>query len=329
MIRRRRVAVAGALAVLGAAGWQRVWSQGAPRRIGFLTLFSRADAEPLLALVRNELDKLGWTDGRNLTLQMRSAEGRAELLPALASELVVGAPDVLFVQSLPAVRALMQATKTIPILMISVGNPVEQGLVADYRKPGGNVSGSAYPAYEAARKLLQLLVEAVPRLRSVALFINPGNEAALPMARQLRADALASDLQLQVLEVRAKADFDTAFAAIRAEKPQAIMLPPEALILAQRDEIAGLAQALKLPLGVVGSRRTLPDSGLMAFTPSRIETAQIAARQADLVLRGARPGELPIERPSRFELVINLRAARALGLTVPQSLLLRADEVIE
>jgi putative ABC transport system substrate-binding protein len=328
MIDRRRI-VGGAGAVLAWSGSRCTWAQARPRRIVFLTVFARADAEALLGLVRSELQKLGWTDGRNLTLELRSTEGRNELLPAVAAEIVAQAPDLLLVQTIPATRALMQATRSIPIVMVSVGNPVEHGLVADYRKPGGNVTGSVYPADEAMRKLLQLLKEAVPRLRGVTLFTNPSNEAAAPMVRQVRADAVDLGLQVQVVEVLRQGDFDAAFAAIRSAHTQAVLLPPEPLIVTHREAIAHFAVAQGMALAVVGSGRSLPATGLMAFAPSRPEFAEIAARQVDRILKGARPGDLPIEQPTRFELTINLRSARALGLAIPPSLLLRADEVIE
>ncbi len=299
------------------------------RRIALLTVFSRADVEVFLGLLRTELHKLGWDEGRNITLEVRTTEGRNEILSAAAAELVAHAPDLLLVQSIPATRALMQATKAIPILVIGAGNPVEHGLVADYRKPGGNVTGSVYPANEATRKLLQLLKEAVLRLRSVALFTNPSNEAAAPLVTLVRADAVSLDLQVQVVEVVGKGDFEAAFAAIRSAKTQAILLPPEPLIVSRRDAIGEFAQAQGVPLAVVGRDRDLRAGALMAFAPSQLEFAQIAARQADRVLNGAKPGDMPIEQPSRFELRINLRAARALGLTLPQSLLLQATEVIE
>ena len=307
-----------------------MWAQGqaAPRRIGFLSAFARSEIEALLSELRPELEKLGWTDGRNIVLlEPRTTEGRNELLPPLAAELVAQGPDLILVQTVPATRALMQATTTIPIVMIGVGNPVEYGVVADYGKPGGNVTGSSYLADESIRKLLHLVKEAAPRLRSIALFTNPSNEAAAAMVKQTRADALALGMQLQIVEVFGKGDFEAAFAAIRNANTESILLPPEPLIRSHSGAIAAFAQAHGLPLAVVG--RALPAGFLMTFGPSFGQYPQITARYVDRILKGARPGDLPIEQPTRFELVINLKAAKALGITIPPSLLLRADEVIQ
>jgi putative ABC transport system substrate-binding protein len=303
---------------------------GKTRRIGFLSGFARPDADAFYSRLRVELDKLGWVDGRNLELlEPRASEGRNEALPAAAAELVAQGPDLIVVQTLPATRALMQATKSIPIVMGGVGNPVDYGIVADYRRPGGNVTGASFMAHEYVTKLLQLLKEADPRLRSLALLVNPSNEAAAPMAHQVRAQAAVLGMQVQVVEVRSVDDFDGVLAAIRQARTQAIVLPPEPLILSKREVIASFATTHALPLAVVGNRRVLPASGLIAFGPAPDEYPQLAARYADQILRGARPGDLPVEQTTRFNLVINLKAARVLGLTVPQVLLLRADEVIE
>jgi len=300
------------------------------RRIAFLSAFPRDDIEAALGLIRAELKKLGWTDGRNIVLlEPRTAEGRNELLPSMAAEIVAKGPDLILAQTLPATRALMQATKSIPIVMYAVGNPVELGIVADYRKPGGNVTGSSYMANEYARKLLQVLKEAVPGLRSVAVFGNPSNEAAAGFIKQVRADAVALGMQAQIVEVVGPGDFETAFAAIHGARTQSILLPPEPLILSKREAIAGFAQTHRLPLAVVGVSRVLPASGLMAFGPARDEYAQLAARYIDRILKGAKPGDLAVEQTTRFNLAINLRTAKALGLTIPHSLLLRADEVIQ
>ena len=329
MDRRTFVATAGGAMFAVPAGLQ-AQAQATPRRIAFLSAFPRADIEVALGLIRAELEKLGWTDGRNIVLlEARTAEGRYELLPTMAAELVAQGPDLILAQTLPATRALMQATKSIPIVMYAVGNPVELGIVADYRKPGGNVTGSSFMANEYARKLLQLLKEAAPGLRSVAVFANPSNEAADVFSKQMRADAVALGTQAQIVEVRGSGDFDAAFAAIRSANTQSILLPPEPLILAKREAIAAFAQTHRLPLVVVGTSRLLPASGLMVFGPARDEYAQLAARYIDRIWKGAKPGDLAVEQTTRFTLAINLKTAKALGLTIPNSLLLRADEVIQ
>jgi putative ABC transport system substrate-binding protein len=329
MDRRTFVATAGG-AIFAVPTRLRAQSQVTTRRIAFLTAFPRADVEVSLGLTRTELEKLGWTDGRNIVLlEPRTAEGRNELLPTMAAEVVAQGPDLILAQSLPATRALMQATKSIPIVMYAVGNPVELGIVADYRKPGGNVTGSSYMATEYARKLLQLLKEAAPGLRSVAVFINPSNEAAAPLIKQMRDDAVTLGLQVQIVEVMAQGDFEAAFVAIRSANTQSILLLPEPLIVSKREAIAAFAQTHRLPLVIVGVSRVLPASGLMAFGPARDEYPQLAARYIDRILKGAKPSDLAVEQTSRFTLAINLKTAKALGLTIPKSLLLRADEVIQ
>ncbi len=305
-------------------------AQGTTHRIGLLAPGSRADAEVTASLLRLELNKLGWTDGQNIVLlEPRIADGRNERLPALAAELVAQSPDVIVVQSVPGTRALMQATKTIAIVMYAVGNPVEVGLVADFRNPGGNVTGLSILADETLRKLLQLLKEAAPRVRSVALFVNPTNESVPPLLKVMRADTAGLGIRLQVIEVSAPGDFEPAFAAILRENTESIMLPPEPLILSKRDTIAEFAQRHGLLLALAAPRRLLPAGGLIAYGPTRDEYAQIAARYVDKILKGAKPADLAIQQPTKFELGINLKTAKALGISIPQSLLLRADEVIQ
>jgi putative ABC transport system substrate-binding protein len=329
MDRRAFVALTGS-ALLGLSPNLRAQGQVMARRIGFLSTFPRADIEAFLAQVRQELEKLGWTDGRNIVLlEPRTTGGDNARLPSLASELVAQGPDLILVSTVPATRALMQATKSIPVVMVGVANPVELGIVAGFVKPGGNVTGSSFLGNEFASKLLQFLKEAAPRLRSVALFVNPSNEAVPPFVKQMRADAVALGMQAQVVEVSSPGDFEPAFVAIRRANTESILLPPEPLIQSKRDAIADFARTHELPLAVVGGSRVLPASGLIAFGPMRDEYARLAARYIDQILKGAKPGDLSIEQPTRFHLVINLKTAKALGLTIPQSLLLRADEVIQ
>lgn len=326
---RRDVVVVGTGLLLAWSPCVRAQAHAAVRRIGWLSAYSRVDVEGGLGQLRPELEKLGWIDGRNIVvLEPRVADGRNELLPAMARELVAQGPDLILVGSQPATRALMQATKSIPIVMIGVGNPVESGIIADYRKPGGNVTGSTFLPNELGRKVLHLLKEAVPRLQSVALFLNPSNEGSVPMVRLLRVDAAALGMQMQIVEVTGPSDFEPAFAAIRNAKTQSILLAPEALIRANRFLVAEFAQAHALPLAVVGSSG-FPPGTLIAFGPSPPQYAQMTARYIDRILKGANPGDLAVEEPARFVLMVNLRTARVLGLTITQSLLQRADELIE
>jgi putative tryptophan/tyrosine transport system substrate-binding protein len=323
---RRTFLAATGGALLGLSTDLRAQGPAAPRRIGFLSAFARPEVEALVAELRPELEKLGWTDGRNIVfLEPRTTEGRNDRLPAIAAEIVAQSPDLILVQSAPATRALMQATKTIPIVMVGVGNPAEYGMVADLRKPGGNVTGASYLADESTRKTLQLLKEAAPRLRSVAVFSNPSNEAAAPMVKLVRLDAEALGMQFQVVEVTGPSQFESAFAAILRAKSESILLPPEPLIRTNRGAIAGFAGVHGLALAIVGSSRYLPPNGLLSYGPTTNQYAQIAARYIDRILRGAKPGDLPVEQPARFELAINLGTAKALGLTIPQALQQRAD----
>lgn len=304
---------------------------GATRhRIGILYASARTDAEFFVGLLRPELAKLGWVDGQNIVLlEVRSAEGRNDRLPSVAAELVAQRPDVILVQSAPATRAAMEATKSIPIIMVGVGNPVEYGIVASHARPGGNVTGSTYLADESIRKVLQLLKETVPRLRSVAVFANPSNEAAAWMIKQVHAEAAKLEVRPQIVEVSTPRDFEAAFAAIRRENTESMLLPPEPLIRSNRDKIGEFARTHGLPLAVVGPRRYLPEGGLISYGPTSAQYAETSARYIDRILKGAKPSDLAVEEPSRFELTVSSKTAKALRLTIPQSIALRADEIIQ
>lgn len=322
--------VGGVLLALPSVPWAQ--RQAAVRRIGFLSTFPRADIDAFLPDLRAALRELGWTDGRNILLMdVRTTEGQSykSLLPTLAAELVAERPDLILVQAAPATLAAMHATRSIPIVMAGVGNPVEYGLVADLRKPGGNVTGASYLAFESVRKALELLKEAVPHLRSVAVFGNPRLPGGAARLARLIDDAKGMGLRFQQAEVLRPEDFERAFAAILREKTESLLLTPEALVRKNRKKIGEFARAHKLVLGVVGSRRYLPEGGLFSYGPTTAQYAAITASYVDRILRGAKPGDLPVEQPSHFELVVNAKVAAALGLVIPQSLLLRADDVIQ
>jgi ABC-type uncharacterized transport system substrate-binding protein len=320
--------VGGVLLALPSVPWAQ--RQAGIRRIGFLAAYRRADADALVDELRVALRKLGWTDGRNIVLMdVRTAEGRNDRLPSLAAELVAERPDLILVQSTPATLALMRATRSIPIVMVGAGNPVESGLVADLRKPSHNVTGSSYLAFESIRKVLELLKEAVPHLRSVAGFWSarlPGGAARLA---KLIDVAKGLGLRFQQAEVPRPEDFERVFAAILREKTESLLLTPDPLVRKNREKIGEFARAHKLVLAVTGSRRYLPEGGLFSYGPTTTQYAAITARYVDRILKGAEPGDLPVEQPSKFELVINTKVAAALGLVIPESLLLRADDVIQ
>ena len=325
--RRRGFLAAAAGALLGSVVVQTARGQARVRRIGVLSGFARADVDARVNLLRQELEKLGWFEGRNITfLEPRAAEGINERLPALAADLLAQAPDLIVVAGTTATRAAMQASQTIPVVMTGVGNPVENGLVPSLRHPGGNVTGSTFLADETTRKLLQLLKEAAPRLQSVAFFINPTNESAGPLLRSIRVDAPALGLRPQLVEVSNPADFEPGFDAILRERTESILLIPEPLIRSKREVIGEFAQRHRLPLAVVGGRSFMPAGALLAYGAAD-QYPQLTARYIDQILKGAKPGELAVEQPSRFELLINMKTANALGLSIPQSVLLVAEVV--
>ncbi len=257
MDRRTFVAITGG-ALLGLS--PNLWAQGPvpARRIGLLATITRADIEAFLAQLRPELEKLGWADGRNIAfLEPRTSGSDNARLPSLASELVAQGPDLIIVQSVPATRALMQATKSIPIVMSGVANPVELGIVASFVKPGGNVTGSSFLGNEFAGKLLQLLKEAAPRLRSVALFVNPTNEAVPQFVQHMQAVAVALGLEVQVVEVSSPSEFEAAFVAIRRANTESILLPPEPLIRSKRARNRRFRAEIRI---AAGRRRRQPCS---------------------------------------------------------------------
>ena len=318
----------GVLLALPSVPWAQ--RQAGIRRVAFLFPLARADADLFLRLLRVALRERGWTEGRNIVLMdPRTTEGRSDRLASLATELVAERPDLIVVQGTPATLAAMRATRSIPIVMAAAGNPVENGLVADLRKPGGNVTGSSYLADESIRKLLELLKEAAPHLRSIAVFANTSNPAVRAGLARFRENTQAFGLRPQVAEVTRAEDFEGAFAAILREKTESLLVPPETLVRANRAKIGEFARAHKLALAVAGNGRYLPEGGLISYGPTGTQYVTITARYIDQILKGASPGDLPVEQPPKFELVINTRVAAALGLVIPQSLLLRADNRIE
>jgi putative ABC transport system substrate-binding protein len=298
-------------------------------RIGFLGTLSPSDTSPRLDAFRQALRELGWVEGQNIVIDYRYAEGRFDRLPDLAAELVRLKVDIIVAQPTPAAVAAKNATETIPIVMISVGDPVGIGLIASLARPGGNVTGSSYSVGSGiSGKGLELLKETVPKVRRVAILSNPLNPAHSLEVREVNVAARSLGVQLQLLEARGPNEFDGAFVAMAKERVGALLVVADSMFLLHRTRLADLAARSRLP-AAYGNREIVEAGGLMSYGPSVRDFFRRSATFVDKILKGAKPGDLPVEQPTKFELVINLKTAKAIGLTIPPSLLQRADEVIQ
>ena len=310
-----------------AAGWAQ--QAGKVHRIGYLSSGSSAAAPHLSEAVRQGLRELGWVEGQNIVIESRFAEGRFDRLPDLAAELVRLKMDVIVAAPTPAALAAKNATRTIPIVMISIPDPVGQGLIASLARPGGNVTGSSYSAgVEIFGKLLELLREIVPKVRQVAVLSNPANPVQAFLIRDVKVAARSLGVQLQLLDARGPTEFDGAFAAMAKERVRALLVVADPAYTLHLTRLIDLAARSRLPAAY--SQRGFVDAGgLISYGPNLPDLWRRAATFVDKILKGAKPADLPVEQPTKFELVINLKTAKALGLTIPQSLLIRADQVIE
>ena len=297
-------------------------------RIGYLVLSPLVDppsAERQAFL--NGLNDLGYIEGKNIVIQYRSANWNRELLPDLATELVNLKVDV--IMAMPGTyEAARGATKSIPIVAASLVDPVEEGLVMSLARPGGNITGPGWSTVELGGKRLELLKEAIPKLVRVAVLWTPTDQAAQRIWQETQSAARRLRVTLRSLEVRDPNDVPKAFAAMTQKRPDALLTIPSALTSAYRPIIIDFAIKQRLPT-MFAIKADVEAGGLLSYAPSLSDTFRRAAQYVDKVLKGANPGDLPIEQPNRFELVINLKTAKALGLTIPQSVLGRADQVIE
>jgi ABC-type uncharacterized transport system substrate-binding protein len=322
------LAVSLALAPLGLV------AQGQPARIariGFLGVTSASLSDSVIRrrveALRTGLRDLGYVEGKNLTIEFRWAEGRHERLPELAAELVRLKVDVIVAQGTPGARAAKQATATIPIVIPAFADPVATGLVASLARPGGNVTGLTWLSREVSAKRLELLREALPRTKRVAVRINPHNDSNASILEAMELAARSLKLDLQQFEARGPNEFERAFTAMAAKRVDAITIIDDPMLNANAKAIANLAAKNRLPS--LAFIEFTDAGGLMSYGPSLLDMWRRAATYVDKILKGARPGDLPVEQSTRFEFVVNLKTAKALGLTIPQSVLSRADEVIQ
>ena len=298
-------------------------------RIGYLGPGSGSTLPAALDAFRRQLRQLGYVEGQNLAIEYRWAADKDDQLPQLAVELVRLKVDVIVVEGhTPAIQAVKKATSTIPIVMGVSGDPVRTGLVESLARPGGNVTGLSIMTPELAPKRLELLKEAVPKLARVAVLWNAANPIKLLDWQETQAAAKKLGLKLQSLEVRGSTDFDGAFDYATRDRADALVVFPDGLINSHRRQILDFAATRRLP-GMYPYREFVGEGGFMSYAPSYTDLFRRAAVYVDRILKGAKPADLPVEQPEKFEFVINLKAAKSLGLTIPPSVLLRADQVLE
>jgi putative ABC transport system substrate-binding protein len=303
--------------------------QARKARVGVLLLTPRVGAGGLyLEALRGGLRDLGYVEGQNLLLEIRSAEGRPERLPALATEILSTQPDVLVTAGSEAILTLKRATAAVPIIMATVMDPVALGITPSLARPGGNLTGLAILSLELTSKRLQLLREAVPQLSRVGVLWNPDNPGNALVVKEVQTAAEALGLRWQAFAAQGPDKIAQAFEAIAAARCNGILAIEDSVLFSHLTRIVELAARHRLP-AMYAFRQFADAGGLMSYGPNTPDSFRRAAVYVDKILKGAKPGDLPIEQPTKFELVINLRTAKALRLTIPQPLLLRADQVIE
>jgi len=324
--RRAFLGLAGGLLAAPLAG--EAQSAGKVYRIGVLETRSAALNAANIDAFRQGLRELGYTEGQNLEIVYRSSDGRDERFPTLASELVRLKVDLILTRGTPAALAAKSATQTIPVVMAASGDPVGTGLVASLRRPGENVTGLSLFNVEMYAKRIELLRELLPRLARVAAIFNMGNRASVPQRHVVEATARSFSIELQVLDVRRAEDLGRAFDAAAKQRAEALVVGLDGVTQGNLRAIAELAVKQRLP-SIYAEKAYANFGGLITYGASDYDMYHRAATFVDKILKGVKPGDLPIEQPTKFELVINLKTAKALGLTIPPSLLQRADQVIE
>jgi putative ABC transport system substrate-binding protein len=307
--------------------------EGQPTRkahIGFLSPSTVTDprTRAFVEAFRQGLSQLGWVEGQNISIEYRWAEEKTARLSDLARDLARLKVDVMVASTSPAVRAAKQATGTIPIVMTNAGDAVATGFVANLARPEANITGLSMMGGELVGKQLQILKEVVPALSRVALLWNPTNASNAPQLQHAQEAARTLGVRLHPLEVRDPGDIEGAFAAMTRERAVAVMVLLDSMLVANRARIVDSAAKIRLP-GIFGLTDYAKEGGLMAYGPNVIDMHRQAATYVDKILKGRKPTDLPVEQPTKFELVINMKTARMLGLTVPTSVLARADLVVE
>jgi len=322
------ISIALPLVVLAAPLMSHAQPQAKLPRIGLLMGGSPASTAPLAEAFQRGLRELGYVERQHVAFEYRYAEGRAERLPDLAAELVRLKVNAIVVGAAPAIRAVKVATSTIPVVMAAVTDPLEAELVTSLARPGGNITGVSALAEGYSAKWLELLKETAPKATRIAVLVNPSNPSHTRYWRETQAAARVLGVTVQPHEVRDPNELAGAFAAMAKERFGSLLVLPDPMFLVRRDQIVELSAKSRLPT-MYGLREFAEAGGLMAYGSDLREIYRHAAGFVAKILKGAKPGDLPVEQATRVELVINLKTAKALGLTIPQSILVRADQVLQ
>src|SRR5712692_6644917 len=316
------------LLLVGCVGMAQAQQPAKVSRIGVLVAPTRSFFSTRIEAFRQGLREFGYVEGKNVMIEYRYAEGKLDLLPALASELVQLKVDVIVTASAPGVQAAKNATSTIPIVFASIGDPVASGFVASLARPGGNVTGLSILAPELSGKRLELLKEAFPKVTRVMILWNLTSTSDSLSFTEMQAVAKALGVQLQSMEVRGANDFESGFQRAKKEGVQALVTIPTPVINANLKQVLEFATKNRLPAMYAGPE-FVEAGGLMSYAPNYADQFRRAAVFVDKILKGAKPADLPVEQPIKFEFIINLKAAKQIGLTIPHEVLARADKVIK
>jgi len=328
VITRRSVLLVGGVGLLVAQRLSRGQPAATIRRVGMLVFGSDAAGANLRAEFKEGMQDLGWLEGKNVEYRFVYADGDVDRLDALASELVRQKVEVIVVQNAPATRAAQRATKTIPIVMAGISNAVGNGFIASLARPGANITGIATQSEEALGKLIGLLHEVAPGARRIAILLNESNPSHAVFWAAAQNACAALDLVALRVVASAPAQLGAAVEQIVRQRSQAVVVIPDVMYWVERAKLQELLQTARLPVAYE-LREHVVAGGLLSYAADLAANWRYAAKYVDKIFKGAKPDDLPVEQPTKFELVINLKTAKALGITIPQSLLLRADEVIQ
>ena len=330
MNNRRKLIVALGAGVLVAPLVSFAQQQNRIWRVGILVPISRPafiDADFSGAFPRG-MRELGYVEGKNLVIEWRFADGKFERLPGLAAELVQLKVDVIFAVATPATAAVHKVTSTIPVVTVNAGDPIGSGFIKSLARPEGNITGLTNMYADISGKYLEMLRDMVPKLSHIAVMLNPGNQANFIFLRNIQAAAPKANVKILKVEARTPQEIENAFIVMAREKVGAVIVSGDSLFIQQKRQIAELAAKYRMP-SASGRREQVEAGFLMSYGPNDADMFRRAATYVDKIFKGAKPGDLPVEQPTTFELFINGKAAKLLGLKIPQSLLIMADKIIE